>query len=150
MSAIGKDVLAGLVLLVIAGLHAVQAIRLDMGTAFEMGPGAFPLLVSGLVGLIGVAVLVGGLRRREGIGGGFAWWPLLMVTLAVAAFAASVRPLGFVPAVALATLLSSLAQRPIRWGRSAVVALAVTLACWLVFLVGIRLSLPAFGPLLRF
>lgn len=142
-----RDVIAGLVLIALAAVHAFQAVKLDLGTPFQMGPGAFPLIVSALLGLVGAGVVAVGMQKPVAISGRFAIWPLFMVSLAVIVFAVAVRPLGLVPTLVITSFLAGMARRPVQWGRNAVVSVAIALACWAIFIWGIGLNVRAFGSL---
>ena len=53
MNANTKDVSAGLLFIAIAALFALGTQELELGTARKLGPGAFPLMLSGVLGLLG-------------------------------------------------------------------------------------------------
>ncbi len=50
MTANTKDVSAGLLFIAIAALFALGTQELELGTARKLGPGAFPLMLSGVLG----------------------------------------------------------------------------------------------------
>lgn len=56
------DVIAGLVFIALGAVFASQAAGLRLGTTLRMGPGYLPLLLSAILGLLGVLTLIGGLR----------------------------------------------------------------------------------------
>ncbi|WP_157813749.1 tripartite tricarboxylate transporter TctB family protein [Sinorhizobium meliloti] len=146
MTRLSKDVVSGLLLIVIAAIYIWQASFQEIGTASEMGPGYFPMAISILIGLLGIAILANGVRRNVPLSGPVAWRGAVSITLAVVAFAAMLRPFGFVPATAFATFLSTLAAPPFRWKFSVLATFVITALCWLIFVVGIRISVPSFGP----
>ncbi len=53
-----QKVMRGLALIAVALFFGVQASRLQLGSFARAGAGLFPLLVSGIVGLIGLVMLV--------------------------------------------------------------------------------------------
>src|SRR5688572_32035943 len=63
MNANTKDVSAGLLFIAIAALFALGTQELELGTARRLGPGAFPLMLSGVLGLLGLIILVKGFRN---------------------------------------------------------------------------------------
>ena len=67
-------------------------------------------------------------------------------TVAPILFGLAVRPLGFVPAVFLATLLAAFASPRMRPAQALLLALAVTLFSTLVFSVALGLPFRRFGP----
>ena len=60
-----KDLLAGLVFIVFGLAFAIAASRYQLGTAFRMGPGYFPVVLGGCLVLLGRAD-----RRGRHRGGG--------------------------------------------------------------------------------
>ncbi|HEX5777462.1 MAG TPA: tripartite tricarboxylate transporter TctB family protein, partial [Xanthobacteraceae bacterium] len=57
-----KDFWCGLLLIAIAAIFVLGLIDLPIGSAFRMGPGYFPLLLTILLALLGLAILSNGLR----------------------------------------------------------------------------------------
>ena len=58
MTTISRSILAGAVFVALGLIFAIASLRLDLGTAFRMGPGYFPLVLAGLLTVIGIAVIV--------------------------------------------------------------------------------------------
>lgn len=141
-----KDVCAGLLFIALALLFAVQTRDLPMGTAVRMGPGYFPLLLSGLLGLLGLMVLVNGLRFPGERPQGVAWRALAVLTAAVVFFGAAVRPLGFVPTLTVCVFASAAASRLFRPATAALLTLAMVAFAWAVFIKGLGLPLALIGP----
>jgi hypothetical protein len=54
-----RDLLAGAVFVALGLAFLVGALGLERGTAFRMGPGYFPLVLAGLLVLIGVTMSAG-------------------------------------------------------------------------------------------
>jgi len=134
-----------LLFLGIAALLAHSALKLTIGTAAEMGPGYFPLALALILGLLGAILGVQSLRVDGPRIAAFEWRGLIMVTLALLGFAASITRLGFVPAVLIATGLAMGASRDLRL-RTAIVLAAVLLAfCWAVFVRGLGMPVRLFG-----
>jgi putative tricarboxylic transport membrane protein len=143
-----RDLLTGIILIATAIAFGAQAIQLKIGTLADMGPGYFPLLVAVILGLLGIVISANSLRIVAPLPGKLAWRGLFFTTLAVTAFAAAARPLGFLPTLTLTVFLSTLASSGFRWRRAALITCGVTTLCWLIFIVGIELSFPALGPML--
>lgn len=140
------NVLCGLLFLGLGAIFAVQASGLQFGTPERMGPGFFPLVLSGVLGLFGVLLVGIGLRVPGGLRGAFAGRGFLMLLLAVVGFAAAMRPLGFLPAVALSVVLAFLGSQRFSWRAAVPLAAGFTLFSWLVFITGLGLPIPLFGP----
>lgn len=133
--------------MVVAVLYgAIAARSLNVGTALNMGPGYFPLLLSGLLGLLGGATLVRGLLSTRGTAfGRVPWRAGVMLTLATLLFAAFFRQLGMFLGVFLTSLIASFADPQIGRGKAALVSLCIAAFCVLVFSYGIGLPVPVLG-----
>ncbi len=120
-----RDFFAGVIFLLF-GLCAVLVGRdYPMGTALRMGAGYFPFVLGALLLVLGVVICIQSLvvpgEALETIG----WRPLLLVLLAVGAFAASVDSIGLVAATILMTVVSAAASPESRWGEVVVLTLAL-------------------------
>ncbi|MCZ0962796.1 tripartite tricarboxylate transporter TctB family protein, partial [Paracoccus benzoatiresistens] len=51
------DIVAGLFFMALAAFFGWQALGLEMGTSIRMGPGYFPIVLSGLLFLLGAVIL---------------------------------------------------------------------------------------------
>lgn len=140
-----RDFVAGLMFIAIAGLLASQYGQLELGTARRMGPGYFPLLLSGLLGLLGLLVALNGLRFDGERLRSPDWKALALVTIAIATFGATVQPLGFVPAVAICAALCAAANRPFKPVATGIFVVGFTAFCVAVFVWGLGLPVTLFG-----
>lgn len=146
MTIFRKDILAGLLFVALAAVFGFQSAGLPVGTSTRMGPGYFPILLSGLLGLLGLLVIAQGLRDRAAIPRGFPLRGSIFVLLAVLAFAAGIDRLGFLPAVAVSVFLGTMASKRSRLGGMLLTTAILTLFCWLVFVVGLGLPFLLIGP----
>lgn len=146
-----KDILAGLVFLGFAIAFGNAAAGYQLGTAFRMGPGYFPLLLAGALGVLGVAILVKGVTTAASDTpiGPVPWRGAILILAALVYFGATIRGLGLVAAVFGAALLSALASRSNPALAALAIAVALTVLCVLVFHFGLGVSVPLFGPWLR-
>lgn len=147
-----RDILSGLIFIGIAFAFGYAATGYERGTALRMGPGYFPLVLAGVLGVIGVAVVIRGLLAQEEerplervpIRG------IILLLGAIAFFGVTVRGLGLVPALFLTATASALASRHNSLLRALLIAAALTILCTLIFIVGLGVPLASFGPWLRF
>jgi hypothetical protein len=146
-----KDLRVGLLFVAIGlgfGVHAWLGIRI--GTPARMGPGFFPVVLS--VVLVGLGALIAGraIGASPSQPGRVAWrvsWRgLALVLAAPVVFGLTIRGLGFVPAVAAAGLIASLASRDTGLARAVLIALGLTALCVAIFIYGVGVPTPLFGP----
>ncbi|MEV1157465.1 tripartite tricarboxylate transporter TctB family protein [Micromonospora chokoriensis] len=145
------DVLAGGMFVLIGGAFVVGALGYELGTPTRMGPGAFPLLVGAAVVALGLAIVGKGLVAGEVISfGPVPWRAVAVIVLAVLFFGFTIRRLGFVPTTAVTALLTTLASTRLRLLTAVAVAAGLTVASTLIFVVGLQLRIPLWGPWLVF
>jgi hypothetical protein len=141
-----KDFFCGLLLLAVAGIFAIGLLDLDIGTAFRMGPGYFPLVLTLLLTGLGLAIMANGLRSPGEPIGVIPWRGILLIVLPVVFFGLTLRGLGLVPSLGITIFLTTLASR--QWNLW--VALGTTfflvLGCVAVFSYGLGLPISLFGP----
>ena len=118
-----------------------------VGTALRMGTGYMPrLLLWILLGLGGI-VLVLGLRESDPrkateAADGSAWRPVVFVSLSLVVFALAIERLGLVLSVLLLTAIGAVAARGLRPLETVVAAAVLMVLCWLIFIVGLSLTIP--------
>ena len=118
-----------------------------------MGPGYFPLVLGGILVLLGLLIVGKGFvssSGAEGRLGGVPWRALFLIVLAVLFFGLTVRGLGLVPATAVTALLTALASSRTGILTAMAIAAGLTVLCVLVFVLALQLRLPLFGPWLPF
>jgi hypothetical protein len=141
------DVLAGGIFFVIGGAFVVGSLGYELGTPLRMGPGAFPVLVGAIVAALGLAIVVKGLVAGEVITfGRIPWRAVAAITAALLFFGFTVRRIGFVPASLVTALLTTLAGTRVRPVMAVAVAAGLTAAATLIFVIGLQLRLPLWGP----
>jgi hypothetical protein len=146
-----KDILSGLIFVGFAAAFGYAATGYELGTAFRMGPGYFPLVLAGLMALLGVLIVAKGVTAAaaEGEIGPVPWRGVVLILAALVYFGAGIRGLGLVPSLFGAALLSALASRSNGPVSALVIALALTLLCIMIFHYGLGLPVPLLGPWLR-
>ena len=140
-----KDVLAGLMFVVIGLGFTVVAMTYGIGSANQMGPGSFPLVLglslTGLGAFIGARGLADG---EEGPIGTVPWRAVALVVGAVIVFGLTVRSLGLAPSTFLAAFMSALASRRTTLPTAVLIAVGLTVVSVLVFVFALSLRLPLF------
>ena len=145
------DVLAGAIFVLIGGAFVVGSLSYELGTPLRMGPGYFPLLVGAVMAALGVAIVLKGLIAGEVLTFGvIPWRAIAGIVVALLFFGFFIRRLGFVPTSAVTALLTTLASPRVRPLPAVAVALGLTVASTLIFVVGLQLRIPLWGPWLGF
>ena len=111
-------------------------VALDLGSFRRMGPGAFPLLVGGLLSVLAVIGLIQNLRAPLDTE---APDPIavLGVFAGVAVFAFVTPIFGVIPATAIAVFATGSAIPGFRWPLRLALAAGVALGVWLIFVRGL-------------
>ncbi|MFO1188596.1 MAG: tripartite tricarboxylate transporter TctB family protein [Alphaproteobacteria bacterium] len=142
-----KDLAAGTIFLGIGLIYGIMAVRdLPMGTAFKMGPGYFPIVLSGLTALIGLAVIAKSFVSRDiGPLGAFPWRAAAALTSAVVFFAVFIRDLGLLPSVFGSMVIAAFANPRLTLQETIVAAVVLSFFCTIIFAYGVGLAIPIFG-----
>lgn len=151
LNASRNDLAAGAIFVAFGGYFALEALRYEFGTPFRMGPGFMPVVLGGTLVALGIAVAAKGIGKPdEGPSPPWPWRGIALVLGTILFFAATVRGLGFIPVVliaAFATAMSSTRNSPLA---ALVISVGLCVLCYLIFVVGLGMLVPLFGPWLRF
>jgi hypothetical protein len=145
-----KDLAAGALFVALAALFAALAAGYELGTAFKMGPGYFPLVLAGALALLGLVLVVRSLRLSAGVRGeaigALPWRALALVAVTPLVFGLTIRGLGFIPSIVLVVLISAAASRHTRKTDAVLLAGGLAFFSWAVFVEGLGLPLSLIGP----
>lgn len=146
-----RDLAGGLIFIAFGLAFAGTAYTYDLGSAVRMGPGYFPLVLGGLLTLLGAGVIVEGIVKSENVPlGGVPWRALVLLIAALIVFGYTVRRAGLAPALFAAVFLAALSSAKTGIVRAAIMAAGLTIFCILIFVEGLGLPVPLIGPWLRF
>lgn len=160
----GRDFWSGVMFIAVGVGFAVGSMNYSMGPACppqapcasslyarftqlsaHPGAGYFPLGLSLLLAVLGAFVLFKSLTIESPGGdpvGGFAWKPLAVIVAAIAVFGGLLEPLGMALAVPVLILMVSFAGDEFSWRGVIVSALMLTFFAWVVFIFGLKLTIP--------
>ena len=140
-----KDFYAGLMFTLFGTVFFWGATRYSMGAAAKMGPGYFPLILGGLLTVLGVLILIQSLvvESADGEVGLFVIVrPAILVFGSIGAFALLLRPAGLVVAIFELILVSSFASHEARFKESLISAIVLCVASLAIFVYGLNLQIP--------
>jgi hypothetical protein len=135
---------SGLLFIVLGLGFALYARNYQMGTASQMGPGYFPVVLGSLLAVIGLVVTVQGLsltQDEEKIEPMF-FKPMLLVLGPIILFGVMLIPMGLVLSSIMLIGLTALASPEFSLKYVVPTALVLTLGCYLVFIYGLGLPIP--------
>ena len=146
------DAAAGVLFILFGLFFGIQSLGLDLGTAFRMGPGYFPLVLAVVLVIFGGLILFNAIKAGKDSPaiGAIAWRGLLFILPAPIFFGLTVRGLGFVPSIFVTTVIAGLASLKMRPAHALLLAVAVTVFSTLVFSYALGLPFRRFGPWLPF
>jgi Tripartite tricarboxylate transporter TctB family len=141
-----KDFWSGLMFIAVGIAFAWgAAANYTFGSSARPGPAYFPFGLGVLLALLGSTILFKALTLEVEGGdkmGRWAWKPLLMIVVSVAAFGFLLPRLGMVASLPLLVCVAAMAGDEFHWKDALINAAVLTLGCWLIFIVGLKLTIP--------
>jgi len=147
-----KNVLAGLMFIVIAAIGLWTSRNYPIGTALRMGTGYVPRLLCWLLMGLGAIVLIQGVleadppapaREQMPEDGVIAQLrPVALVTLSLIAFGLALETLGLVLSIFVLAVIASLATRELKLWETLAAAAGLSLLTWAIFVLGLSLPIP--------
>jgi hypothetical protein len=151
MNTINKtDAIAGSLFIVVGLVFGAQSLGMELGTSLRMGPGYFPLVLAGLLIVLGGCIVVSSFKSIDEVMTAHAWRGMMFIPPAPIFFGLTVRGLGFVPSIFFTTLIAALASLKMRPLAALLLSVGVTIFCTLVFSFALGLPFRRFGPWLSF
>jgi putative tricarboxylic transport membrane protein len=148
-----KNVLAGLLFIVVAAAGLWLSRDYNIGTLRRMGAGYMPQLLCWLLMGLGAIVLVQGLLGRGGTilerGEEFDGvdlppqnlWAVALVGLSLVGFALTIERAGLIVAVGVLIAIASFAYRGLRWWETLLTAIFMAALSWAVFVLGLGMTM---------
>ncbi len=144
-----KDFWAGILYIGFGVATVAFALDYNVGTASRMGPGYFPRALGALTALLGVVLVIRGMRIK-----GPRLWigppkPLFVVLGSVVLFGLAVPLLGLALATLLLVIVSSMASHEFRWREAVIAALALAVFAVGAFDYALGVQMPVWPPFLQ-
>ena len=137
-----RDFLAGLMFIGVGLAALIVAFGYRMGTPVRMGAGFFPVMLTGLLIVLGLIIMVSALRSDEETAPRLAWRPLIIVPVVVAAFAWGINTAGLLLSAAFVVVGSRLARPGYSWTETLILAVGTAIIVSVIFYYGLGLNLP--------
>ena len=143
------DMKSGLFFLVVGTFAVWRGLDYDMGTASRMGPGYFPVVLGGILALLGVVIFGRSLVASDDAEPQekFEAKSLFLITLAVVGFAVALMKFGLAVAVLLLVFVASAASDSFSLKRVAVLTVVLLAMCVAIFIYGLNLFIPLWPDL---
>lgn len=138
------NLISGLLVIAITLPFALEALQYPLDESGSVGPGAFPLGVAVVGVVLGLVICVRSLRRSEAFAVPYSVRAPAAVLGAIAAFALLIQQVGLIPTLAAVTGIAALATKESRFVPVIALAAGVGVGCWLIFVVFLGMTIPAF------
>lgn len=141
------NIYSGLLFIGIALFFGVTALDYRIGTMAAIGAGFFPLMLSILLGVMGLSLIVSARGVRERVAETVSPRVVVLILGAVLLFALCLNYLGLMAAIVLQSVVASLAHQRFTMRSAIAGALFVAGLCYLIFKVFLNLPVkfwPAF------
>jgi len=139
-----QDFFGGIALIAIAVFALWASSDLQGMHGFSFGAGTVPRMFALLLLGLGAAVTVMGLTADGPQLATYHWRGPLFVSLAIVAFAISIRPLGLVFSGLTSFLIAALGTPETRWTETVIVGVCLTIGCAVLFPYVLGLPMPLF------
>lgn len=153
-----QDFFSGLLLMGVGITFALGSRKYAIGTADNMGPGYFPLMLGILLVLLGGAIFISQLVAKSADGGKIgklAWRPLLFIIAANVVFGVAMGGLpdiglpafGLIVGIYLLTFLAAMSVEGFKFKEAVVLATVLAIISYVIFVVALHQQItvwPAF------
>lgn len=140
-----RDFWSGLMFIVVGVAFAWGSTNYSFGAAARPGPGYFPFGLGVILAILGALVLFVSLTVETETGehvGRFAWKQILIILGAIVLFGLMLPRLGMIISLPLLVFISSMAGDEFHWGEALLNSAILTVGSWLIFIVGLSLTIP--------
>lgn len=114
----------------------------QMGSSVRMGPAYFPVVLGGLLAVLGLIVLFDSLVEDGEPVAKFHFRPLIFIAISSLAFAYLLKPLGLVLASVILVFICAYGGHEFKWKEVAIMSVVLAIFSVLVFVKGLSLPFP--------
>lgn len=138
-----KNFWAGLMFIGFGLFAAIwAAMHYQMGTAVRMGPAYFPVLLGGLLAVLGLIIFIEAFAIEGAKVPTIRLRPLILISAACVAYGYLMKPLGLVGATAALVYIAALAGHEFKWKEVTILYVVLIVFSVLVFVKGLTLPFP--------
>ena len=141
-----QDVLAGLIFFAFGAFFLWFGRSYPAGTALSMGPGYFPMLLGGLLVVVGLVISSRGIWRSGLPLSNWALRPLLFICASFFVFALSIERLGLVVTAIVCMIIAGHGGSQFRWTEQVILAAASTIVAAVGFIWALGLPMKYWPP----
>jgi hypothetical protein len=114
----------------------------QMGSSVRMGPAYFPVMLGGLLAVLGLIVLFDSIVEEGPKVATFHFRPLIFIAISSLAFAYLLKPLGLVLASIVLIFISAYGGHEFKWKEVAIMSVVLAIFSVLVFVKGLVRPFP--------
>ena len=114
----------------------------QMGSSVRMGPAYFPVVLGGILAVLGALVLLDSLVEEGPNVAKFHFRPLLFIAVSSLAFAYLLKPLGLALASVALVFICAYGGHEFKWKEVAIMSVVLVIFSVLVFVKGLSLPFP--------
>ena len=137
-----QDFGAGILFIVFGAVGLWVGSDLTFGTARNMGPGYFPMIICGLIMLIGLIVAGKSLAIEGPEIEKIHFRPIIFILLAIAAFGLFIEDIGAIIASILLIMFAAFARKEVKLVETVIFAVVTAAFVVLVFVYGLGQPMP--------
>ena len=142
-----KDLRVGLLFVAIGAFFGIYGYATTaIGTPARMGPGFFPVILSGVLAALGALIIIGAFAGGRSARVAVPWRALALVLLAPMVFGLALRGFGFIVAVFATVTVSALASPRMGIVHALMLAAGLTVLCVGIFSYGLGVPVVLVGP----
>lgn len=137
-----KDFWAGMMFVGTGAAAMFIARGYRFGSVLRMGPGFFPTILSEILIVLGICIMVMGLRSGEKIQGRLSLRALILLPLSLVLFGVMMKYAGFIAALVSLVVVSAASGREFKLGEVLLLTVVLTAASAALFIWGLELPYP--------
>lgn len=143
-----RDLTAGLAMIAVGSFVALYAsANYKMGDAARMGPGYFPAMLGWILAFLGLVIAALAFRKAVHLltPPPFTPRPFIAVIVSVWLFSVLISRIGLIPTTIVTVVVTAVGSNSFRFGRALVLGVCLSVIAWLIFTLGLQMTLPPFA-----